>query len=68
MVQVLEKEELEYELIIIPAKEEKAKKEVKEGKKKRQSNKHAKQHQELICVNNLKNKVYGNMSGIRNIL
>lgn len=65
MVQVLEKEELEYELIVIPAKEEKVKEEVKEVKKKRKFRKHAKQHEELICVNNLKNKVYGNMSGIR---
>lgn len=68
MVQLLEKEELDYKLIVIPAKVEKVKEEVKEAKKKRKFRKHAKKHEELICVKNLKNKVYGNMSGVRNIL
>ena len=70
MVQRLEKREMEYELIIIPAKKEKVEKkaEIKQVKKKRLSKKHAKQHQELICVKNLKNKAYGNISGYRNII
>ena len=75
MVQAIEKEELEYELIIIPAKEEKVVKEkkiekkaaVKQAKKKKLLKKHAKQHEELINVQKLKNKVYGNISGMRNI-
>jgi len=70
MVQVLEKREMEYELIIIPAKKEKVEKkaEIKQVKKKKSLKKHAKQHQELICVKNLKNKAYGNISGYRNII
>ncbi|MFX0041698.1 MAG: hypothetical protein ACFE8L_02195 [Candidatus Hodarchaeota archaeon] len=68
MVQVLEKEEVGYELVIVPVVEKKAKEEVKEVKQKRLSKKHAKQHQELICVKNLKNKVYGNISGYRNMI
>ena len=66
MVQVLEKEELGYELIIIPAEEKKIEK--KAEIKKKSLRKHAKQHQELICVKNLKNKAYGNISGYRNII
>ena len=67
MVQVLEKRESEYELIIIPAKEEKVEKkaEIKQVKKKKSLKKHAKQHEELINVKNLKNKVFGNISGMR---
>jgi len=70
MVQVLEKREMDYELIIIPAKEKKIEKkaEIKQAKKKKSLKKHAKQHQELICVKNLKNKAYGNISGYRNII
>lgn len=70
MVQVLEKQEREYELIIIPAKEEKIEKKaaVKQIKKKKLLKKHAKQHEELINVQKLKNKVYGNISGMRNII
>ena len=69
MVQVLEKREMDYELIIIPAKEEKIEKkaEIKQVKKKKLLNKHAKQHEELINIQKLKNKVYGNLSGYRNI-
>jgi len=68
MVQELEKQELEYELIIIPAEEEKVKAKIKEEKKKRKFRKYAKQHEELIDVKNLKNKVNGNISGFRNII
>jgi len=69
MVQVLEKREMEYELIIIPVEEEKIEKkaEVKQVKKKKLLNKHAKQHEELINIQKLNNKVYGNLSGYRNI-
>ncbi len=67
MVQVLEKREMEYELIIIPAKEEKVKEEVKEVKKKKSLKKHAKQHEALIKVQRLKNKVYGNISGYKDV-
>ena len=72
MVQVLEKREMEYELIIIPVKEEKIEKKavVKQVKKKRlfMSLAHAKQHEELINVQKVKNKVYGNISGMRNLI
>lgn len=70
MVQILEKREMEYELIIIPAKEEKIEKKakIKQVKKKKLLKKHAKQHEELINVQKLKNKVYGNISGMRNII
>jgi len=70
MAQVLEKREMEYELIIIPAKEKKIEKkaEIKQVKKKRSIRKHAKQHEELINIQKLKNKVYGNLSGYRYIL
>lgn len=69
MVQVLEKQEIEYELIIIPVEEEKIEKkaEIKQVKKKKLLNKYAKQHEELINIQKLKNKVYGNLSGYRNI-
>ncbi len=69
MVQVLEKREMEYELIIIPAKEEKIEKkaEIKQVKKKKSLKKHAKQHEALVNVNNIKNKAYGNILGFRNV-
>jgi hypothetical protein len=68
MVQELEKRELEYELIIVPAEKEKVKVKIRKEEKKRKFRKHAKQHQELICVKNLKNKINGNISGFRNII
>jgi len=70
MAQVLEKREMEYKLIIIPAKKEKVEKkaEIKQVKKKKSLKKHAKQHEALINVQNLRNKAYGEISGYRNII
>ncbi|MFX1321333.1 MAG: hypothetical protein ACFFAQ_06790 [Promethearchaeota archaeon] len=70
MVQILEKQELEKLIIIIPAKEEKVEKkaEVKQVKKKGLLMRHAKQHEELINIQKLKNKAYGNIFGMKSLI
>jgi len=70
MVQILEKQELEKLIIIVPVKEEKVenKAEVKQVKKKRLLMRHAKQHEELINIQKLKNKAYGNIFGMKNLI
>ncbi|MFX1314359.1 MAG: hypothetical protein ACFE9T_00715 [Promethearchaeota archaeon] len=83
MVQILEKEELEKVIIIIPEEEEKVgekldkkaikeikkKSEKKEAKRRKQAKlaKHAKYNQELICVNKLKNKLDAQIYRSKNI-
>jgi hypothetical protein len=64
MVQVLEMEEQEQIVIIIPEKESKVEKDSKKEKAKLQESefsKHAKYHEELICINKLKSKLDANL-------
>jgi hypothetical protein len=64
MVQVLEMEEQEQIIIIIPEKESKVEKSFKKEKLQSQASgfsKHAKYHEELICINKLKSKLDANL-------